>query len=370
MKQPAFPTNYASILARVDAINPVAYAKSRNFVDGAVTYLSPYISRGAISLPQVAQSVLKKFNYTQAEKLIQELAWREYWLRVWEAKGDEIHTDLKNEQTDVAHHQMISAIDAAQTGIRGVDEGIENLYATGYMHNHIRMYTASIACNIGKAHWQEPARWMYYHLIDGDPASNHLSWQWVAGAFSSKKYYCNQENISRYTSRVQTNTFLDHSYETLPELAIPPALTSTYQQELVTPLPTSILPGIDNEQPVWLFNSFNLDPTFAPSDAANRVLVLDPAHFNKYPVSERVINFMLELASSLIPGIQVFVGSPQLLKQTYPTAEFHFRNHPTTVGYPGIAHTPPYLFPEVAGYHGSFFAYWKKCERYIGRLKP
>lgn len=370
MKQPLFPTDDASIRARIASINPIAYAKSRNFVDGAVTYLSPYISRGAVSLPEVAESVLKRYNYAQAEKLIQELAWREYWLRVWEAKGDEIHTDLKNQQADVAHQHMITALQTAQTGIRGVDEGIENLYATGYMHNHIRMYIASIACNIGKAYWHEPAKWMYYHLLDGDPASNHLSWQWVAGAFSSKKYYCNQENISRYTNRVQSNTFLDHSYEELPELPIPPALRSTYQQDLVTPLPTYILPTIHPEQPVWLFNSFNLDPHFAPTDAVNRVLVLDPAHFEQYPISERVLNFILQLANELIPGMQVFVGSPKKLQQTFPTVEFHFRKHPTTLNYPGVAHAAPYLFPEVSGYHGSFFAYWKKCERYIGRLKP
>ena len=370
MKQATFPTDYSSIQARIEAINPIAYAKSRNFVDGAVTYLSPYISRGAVSLPQVAQSVLKKFNYAQSEKLIQELAWREYWLRVWEAKGDDIHTDLKNEQADVAHHQMIQAIEAAKTGIRGVDEGIEHLYATGYMHNHIRMYTASVACNIAKAHWREPARWMYYHLIDGDPASNHLSWQWVAGAFSSKKYYCNQENINRYTNRHQTNTFLDFSYEELPERPIPSALKSANQQDLVTPLPTSILPTIHSSQPVWLFNSFNLDPQFAPTDAINKILVLDPVHFEQYPVSERVINFIIQLSSCLLPGIQVFVGSPQDLKNAFPDAEFHFRKHPTTQQYPGTAHIPPYLFPEVSGYHGSFFAYWKKCERYINRLKP
>ena len=71
------------------------------------------------------------------------------------------------------------------------------------------MYIASIVCNIAKSHWKLPSKWFYYYLLDGDLASNNLSWQWVCGANSSKKYYANQENINKFCFTKQKNTFLD-----------------------------------------------------------------------------------------------------------------------------------------------------------------
>jgi len=202
-----FPTTYPEIIQRIDDIDPIAYGKSRNFIDGAVTKLSPYISRGVISLPMVKEVILKKYNRYQSEKLLQELAWREYWQRVWEEKGDLIFSDLKQEQASVNTHQIPSAIIHAATEIEAIDHSIQNLYQTGYIHNHCRMYVASTICNIAKCHWLQPSKWMYYHLLDGDLASNSLSWQWVAGTFSSKKYYCNQENINRYCYTSQQKHF-------------------------------------------------------------------------------------------------------------------------------------------------------------------
>ena len=204
---PSFPTNYTDILDRLHSIDPVKYARTRNFVNGDVTYLSPYISRGVISLRQVADHVLQAYKPYQIEKFLQELAWREYWQRIWQSAGNQLFTDLKQPQPDVQHHKMVAAIETASTGIEAIDRHINLLYTTGYMHNHVRMYVSSMACNMAKAHWLQPSRWMYYHLLDGDLASNSLSWQWVAGAFSSKKYYCNQENINRYTNSEQTGSF-------------------------------------------------------------------------------------------------------------------------------------------------------------------
>jgi deoxyribodipyrimidine photo-lyase len=171
----AFPTDYPSILERVDKIDPVLYGKTRNFVDGAVTYLSPYISRGVISVKQVQDRILAK-GYPPAviEKFLQELAWREYFQRVWQAKGDALFTDLKQPQADVAHYQICSALIEANTGIEAIDNAIKLFYETGYLHNHVRMYVASIACNLGKGHWSMPAKWMYYHLLDGNGWQAHL----------------------------------------------------------------------------------------------------------------------------------------------------------------------------------------------------
>ena len=117
---------------------------------------------------------------------------------VWINKKDQIFSDLKNDQLGIENYKIPKAIVNAQTNISAVDDAIKILYSSGYMHNHMRMYVASICCNIAKCHWSTPSKWLYSHLFDGDLASNSLSWQWVAGTFSNKKYYANQSNINKY----------------------------------------------------------------------------------------------------------------------------------------------------------------------------
>ncbi len=366
----SFPTNYDSIIERINKINPAQYGKTRNFIDGAVTYLSPYISRGVISVKQVQEAVLSK-GYPPAaiEKFLQELAWREYFQRVWQAKGDLLFQDLKQTQADVSHHQMIQAVVEAETGINAIDKSIREFYETGYMHNHVRMYVASIVCNIGKAHWSAPAQWMCYHLLDGDLASNTCSWQWVAGAFSSKKYYCNQENINRHTDSHQQNTFLDSPVENLDKGPIPDILKYTSRFSFKTSLPDSKTPSIDVTKPTLIHNSYNLDPLWRKDKDVNRVLLLEPSHFEQYPVSEKVIEFILALSKN-IPNIKVMVGEVSELTQHYIASEVRTewlisKEHPAFAYYPAKKDTRDWVYTEVSGYYNSFFSYWKKCEKLI-----
>ena len=359
-----FSTLYEDILKKIQSINPIAYGKTRNFIDGAVTRLSPYISRGVISLPMIKEAVLKKYNRHQSEKLLQELAWREYWQRVWEAKGEMIFSDLKQTQTDVDTEGIPAAIINANTRIVAIDDSIKTLYETGCMHNHCRMYLASIACNIAKTHWMQPSKWMYYHLLDGDPASNSLSWQWVAGAFSSKKYFCNQENINKYCYTKQTGTFLDKTYDELPIMEKPTILRETVSFNLMTQLPETSVPLIDEAYPTLIYNAFNLDPLWHQHTKANRILLLEPAHYNRYPASEKVLRFIVDLSKN-IPGIQIYVGEFDELKQYAGTSRIIFKKHPAFTHYKGEAESNDYLFPQVSGYFSSFFSYWKKCEKFI-----
>ena len=367
--QISFPTDYESILERMEAIDPIKYAQTRNYLNGRITYLSPYLSRGVISLPQILNSILKKGYPTKAaEKLIQELAWREYYQRVWQVKGNQIWDDIKQPQQEVAHHSMITAITNANTGIQVIDKEIKYLSESGYLHNHIRMYLSSIICNIGKAHWLNPSKWMYYHLLDGDIASNNCSWQWVAGAFSSKKYYCNQENINKYTFSNQTDTFLDSSYEALVNMPIPLNLIPTEDIDLKTKLPLTKFPFIDINLPTLIYNSYNLDPNWKKDEKVNRILLLEPSHFKAYPVSEKVIEFVINLAKN-ITGIQIYVGEIGELENVYKahniatSEKIISKEHPAYTHYPGIKEERTWMFPSVTGYHPSFFSYWKKCER-------
>ena len=144
-----FPTKLDAILGRIASIDPVGYGKSRNYIDGAVSYLSPYISRGVISTKFVYQELLKRgFHPSPILKFIQELAWREYWQQVWVSKGDGINQDLKRVQEPVVTNGISAVINRAKTGIEVIDTAIKQFYKTGYLHNHLRMYIASIACNL------------------------------------------------------------------------------------------------------------------------------------------------------------------------------------------------------------------------------
>lgn len=359
---PLFPTNYNEIAQRMRTIDPIKYGKTRNFADGAVTHLSPYISRGVISTKHVFSEILKRgYHPKTIEKFIQELAWRDYWQQVWIAKGNAINSDLKHNQKPVTNWSIPSAILHATTGIEAIDAAITAFYETGYLHNHLRMYIASMACNMGQSHWKVPAQWMYYHLLDGDWASNALSWQWVAGTNSNKKYYANQENINTYCHTQQKDTFLDVPYEAFNTLPVPEVLQGVTTLQLETPLPPSQPITVNEALPTLLYNFYNLDPHWKNDTEANRILLLEPSHFKAYPVSQKTINFVLGLSEN-IKGIQVFVGSFTELMQTYSLGKLYYKEHPLNTHYEGVETRRDWMF-DVQGYYPSFFAFWKKCKK-------
>lgn len=359
----SFPTHLQSIEARVKAIQPRNYGLSRNYVDGAVTYLSPYISRGVISTLTVWEEIKSRsLPWSDVDKLVQELAWRDYFQRVAIEKN--VDEDIKNKQTGVSYHGMPISILHATTGINAIDTAIKKLYQTGYMHNHHRMYLASLVCNLGQCHWKNGAQWMYYYLLDGDWASNACSWQWVAGSNSSKKYYANQDNINKFDRSHQSGTFLDMPTEALAGLQLPAALSQnhTWQPELVLPAYQKI--SLDANLPLCLYTPYNLDAQWKKNLTANRVLLLDQNHYEKYAVSEAVIQFITRLSQN-ISGIQIFTGSFSELMKHYRGKEIYFKEHPLLGHYKGIKEEREWLAPEVTGYYPSFFSYWKKVEKIL-----
>lgn len=362
----AFPTDIDSILRRVDAIDPVGYARSRNFIDGAVTRLSPYISRGVISTRFVMRRMMELGHRPyRMQKFLQELAWRDYFQQVAMARPELLDTDLRRPQPRGERRGVPKALVEGNTRIEGVDAAIRELLETGYMHNHCRMYTAALACNLGRCHWRVPADWMYYHLLDADFASNTCSWQWVSGAFSGKLYFADQANVNRYCHTEQRGTFLDRSYAELEEMDVPEVLRATTDFQELTPLPPTPDPEIAQGRPVLIYNLYNLDPSWRREDDAERILLLEPSHFRRLPVSPRTLEFVLALAAN-IPGIRVFSGEFETLRSLAPGSTLHFREHPLFRHYQGVCDPREWMFPDITGYHTSFFAFWKKAERRLG----
>ena len=355
-----FSTKYEEILAQIDRFDVEKYARSRNFITGGVSYLSPYLSRGFITVPQVVKRLKDRgIGLEQAEKFIQELAWREFYTRTWFQKGDAIFEDIRHPQEGIERFGIPRAVLASKTGIQALDTHLAVFAETGYLHNHLRMYLAATICNVAKYHWLEPAQWMYYHLLDGDLASNALSWQWCAGTFSNKLYYANQENINRYTGSKQQGTFLDFEYEELPLQSPPEHLRSSVEAALpFTPPTTKPLELIDGI-PSFIYTHYTLDPTFHEGEAGNRILVLEPSHFAKYPMSPKTIDFILSLAEN-IAGIQVFYGEYADLN-----LKGIFRDHPINAHFQGIREVHPNLAPGLQGEFNSFFSFWNKLSKQL-----
>ncbi|HAZ44941.1 MAG TPA: deoxyribodipyrimidine photolyase [Cyanobacteria bacterium UBA11371] len=192
------------VLAKVDAAR---YGKSRNFLTGAVTRLSPYLRYGVLSLAEVRDAVLKKVNNKdEANKLVNELAWRDYWQRLYAELGNDIWKDREEYKTGYNAKAYADTLpeDIANgtTGRVCMDSFSRDLRETGYLHNHARMWMAAYIVHWRRIRWQAGAKWFLSHLLDGDPASNNLSWQWVASTFSHKAYFFNRENLEKYTQGV------------------------------------------------------------------------------------------------------------------------------------------------------------------------
>ena len=359
---PVFSIKYQDILALIEAFDPVAYAKSRNYSDGAVSRLSPYISRGVISTRLVYERLLKRgIKFYQMEKFVQELAWRDFWQRQWQHHGVGINQDLKRPQEHVRFYGLPRAIQEADTGIDVIDKAIEELYQTGYMHNHLRMYLASIVCNVGQYHWRIPAQWMFAHLLDGDWASNALSWQWVAGTFSNRKYVANQENINKYFNSAQRNTFLDVPYEAFNNLEVPAELLQSKNSITEINYPESISRLDLEEKKTLVYNYYNLDPLWYEGEDVQRVLLIEPAVFERYPISQKCMDFAVGLSAN-IKDIKIFVGSFTSLQAQLKDSEIVFKEHPLNTHYHGVQEDRDWM-TSVKGYFPGFFKFWNKAKK-------
>lgn len=216
---------------RLRELNPTEYGRTRNFLQGAVTGLSPYIRHGVLTLDAVRNEALRRCERPeQIEKFIQQLAWRDYWQRVYQRNPEWIWNDVEPYKTgytaDDYAPELPDDIAAGATGVACIDQFIAVLRHSGYLHNHARMYLASYVVHWRRISWQAGARWFLHHLLDGDPASNNLSWQWVASTFANKPYIFNLENVRKYADSsinvaAEDNAILDAGYDELAQRLFP-----------------------------------------------------------------------------------------------------------------------------------------------------
>ena len=214
-KQSFAPTR----IAGEDALHSFAprmgkrYANGRNFDRGAgqhrdVSMLSPYLRRRLVLEQDAVATALHHHGLEGAEKFIQEIVWRGYfkgWLErrpvIWDQYKTELDNDLAVLEQDRGLRRRVNAAEDGQTGLDFFDNWAKELVDTGYLHNHARMWFASIWIFSLELPWRLGADFFFRHLLDGDPASNSLGWRWVAGLHTrGKPYHAQAWNIAKFTN--------------------------------------------------------------------------------------------------------------------------------------------------------------------------
>jgi deoxyribodipyrimidine photo-lyase len=314
---------------RLAAIDPAAYARSRNDVRGSVSRLSPWIRHGLLSLAEVRDAALERAGPDAAEKFISELGWREYWRWVQATVGDAILADLEpptKVPRATPQDGMPADVLAAATGLACIDDFVRRLHTTGWLHNHERMWLASWLVHGRGVPWRVGADWFLSHLLDGDPASNHLSWQWIAGTFAAKPYIFNRENLERFTGgeHCRRCSLLGHcdvegDYESLSARLFVPGADPRAAAEANPPLKLRpaepwVRPTRSRMPLVWITLD-SLSPT-GPALAAwpnsPTLFVVDEAWLAaERPALKRLV-FIWECLADL-PGVEVRVGDPAAL---------------------------------------------------------
>lgn len=295
-----FTPDRASGLARLEAFLPhagKAYARRRNSDLGPgnndhVSRLSPWLRHRLVLESEVLEAVLERHGAQAAGKFIDEVFWRSYF-RGWMAHhGDawglyQLAVTQAREAVaaDAGLAQRVADAEAGRTGNVAVDQWARELAETGYLHNHARMWFASLWIFTLRLPWALGADFFLRHLLDGDPASNTLSWRWVAGLHTrGKTYLARRDNVLRFTDgRIDPGPDLATDAEPLTEVISP------QRSEIAWPEPPSV-----GEHPAWLVTeedcrADDLLPVTAP--AASRFGLLATEARSPEPVATAVRGF-------------------------------------------------------------------------------
>ena len=286
------------------------YAKSRNFDYGPskrdnVSNLSKYITHRIIDEQEVIQTAHSKFAYIKIEKFIQEVFWRTYWKgwlemrpRVWTSYIEDLK-QLEKQKDSVEYQQAISG----KTSIECFNDWASELIKYNYLHNHARMWFASIWIFTLKLPWQLGADFFLKHLLDGDAASNTLSWRWVAGLQTKGKNYL--------ATKFNINTFSAKKYEVLKlnDQASPLFETTSFE---IQPLHFD---KVENENSLFLLH--NLDSNFLQK-FQNKYQCYALLDFNSIlesqNYSKQVLDFKASINEELIDQLKSNFNSDLVVK--------------------------------------------------------
>ena len=266
------------------------YSKLRNFDFGPykrsnTSCLSPYITHGVINEKEVITKSLNKFSFSKNEKFIQEVLWRTYWkgwleLRpnVWSdylIELNKVREEFKNDKN------YLAAIEG-KTNIGCFNKWVNELKENNYLHNHTRMWFASIWIFTLELPWQLGAEFFIQHLFDGDAASNTLGWRWVAGIQTQGKHYLASEwNIKKFTNNRFDNIKLNEN--------APPKVSEKTYSIVKKDLSNK---NIDNKNLLVFDNNLSFENTDFQNHKFEKIYIISNKNENRsIKLSEKVIQF-------------------------------------------------------------------------------
>ena len=271
------------------------YAKLRNFDFGPenrsnISCLSPYITHGIINEKEVIRRSLEKFSFSKNEKFIQEVLWRTYW-KGWLELRPSVWTDflieLKKIKEDFQSNQTYKNAIEGKTNIECFNYWINELKENNYLHNHTRMWFASIWIFTLDLPWQLGAEFFMQHLYDGDAASNTLGWRWVAGVQTQGKHYLASEwNIKKFTNNRFSNIKLNEN--------APPKISekkySILKQDFINP------ENIDQNNLIIFENNLCFETSDFQNNKFKKFYIISNKNENRcIKLSEKVLKFKSSL---------------------------------------------------------------------------
>ena len=288
-----FEASKAAALNRLNNFvekNLSEYSKLRNFDFGPekrtnISGLSPYITHGVINEKEVIEKSLSKFSFSKNEKFIQEVLWRTYW-KGWLELRPNVWTDylvelnkIREEYKDNQNYK--NAIDG-KTNIECFNYWVTELKENNYLHNHTRMWFASIWIFTLELPWQLGAEFFMQHLYDGDSASNTLGWRWVAGIQTQGKHYLASEwNIKKFTNNRFNNIKLNEN--------APPKVSEKNYSIVKQDFSNK---NIDDENLFIFENSLSFETTDFQNHKFKKIYIISNKNENRsIKLSEKVIKF-------------------------------------------------------------------------------
>jgi len=271
--------------------NLFEYSKLRNFDFGPsnrsnISCLSPYITHGIISELELIKKSLSKFSFTKNEKFIQEILWRTYW-KGWLELRPNVWTDYLNELKKIREEfkdnaDYKNAIEG-KTNIECFNEWVNELKKNNYLHNHARMWFASIWIFTLNLPWQLGSEFFMKHLYDGDAAANTLGWRWVAGIQTQgKNYLASEWNIKKFTNNRFNNIKLKES-------APPKINDKTYS---ASKLEFNNPQNIENKDLLIFENNLSFENTDFNNQKFKKILLVSNKNENRtIKLSEKVLKF-------------------------------------------------------------------------------
>ena len=286
-----FETSRSSALNKLNSFienDILNYNSKRNFDFGIknrnnVSCLSPYITHRLITEYETVKKVLLKHPFQKVDKFIQEIFWRIYW-KGWLELRPKVWSDFTGDLKGINEDDNYKKAINGETQIKCFNDWVEELKENNYLHNHTRMWFASIWIFTLNLPWQKGAEFFIKNLLDGDAASNTLSWRWVAGLQTKGKHYVAQSwNINKFTNNKYKDVKLNEKVSPLADV----------RDYKMTPLSLNFEDN-SNENLIVFENELNLENRKL-KDYKNIYLILLSNDVRKIKLEKRVFEFKLKM---------------------------------------------------------------------------